>query len=165
MFRVIKAEGYVYTITATVNGKAVQVFDAGATGMQPPGVYGILAADITGDIVITVTKTADLSVAVSKYVELDGKTVFLVTASGTLAEGKAYAYDGNAMFYSDVYQTWCYLVIAEDEFNADAAKAKVAATETSYITLTATTDVNMSNVVDINDAQLTYDIYNGKYTA
>ena len=163
MFRVIKAEGYVYTVTATVNGKAVQVIDAGATGMQPPGVYAIAAADITGDIVITVTKTADLSVAVSKYVELDGKTVFLVTASGTLAEGKAYAYDGNAMFYSDVYKTWCYLVIAEDEFNADAAKAKVAATETSYITLTATTDVNMSNVVDINDAQLTYDIYNGKY--
>ena len=163
MFRVIKAEGYIYTVTATVNGETVQVIDVGATGTQPPGVYGIAAANITGDVVINIEKTSTVNVEVSQYVELNGKTVFLVTAAGTLPEGKAYAYDGNAMFYSDVYQAWCYLVIAEGEFDADAAKAKVAATETSYITLTATTDVNMSNVVDINDAQLTYDIYNGKY--
>ncbi|NLK02449.1 MAG: hypothetical protein GX314_05210, partial [Clostridiaceae bacterium] len=31
------------------------------------------------------------------------------------------------------------------------------------ITLTETCDVNMSGLVDINDAQLVYDIYNGKY--
>ncbi|MDI9471377.1 MAG: hypothetical protein QM221_00465, partial [Bacillota bacterium] len=30
-------------------------------------------------------------------------------------------------------------------------------------TLSATNDVNMSGLVDINDAQLVYDIYNGKY--
>lgn len=163
MFRVPPVAGYTYTVTAAINGTSVKITNVGATGQAAPGTYGIAAADITGDIVITVTKTADLSVAVSQYVELDGKTVFLVTASGTLAEGKAYAYDGNAMFYSDVYKTWCHLVIADSAFNADAAKEKVAATETSYITLTATSDVNMSGLVDINDAQLVYDIYNGKY--
>lgn len=163
MFRIPPVAGYTYTVTATINGTAVKVTDVGATGQAAPGVYGIAAADITGDIVITIEKITDLTVEVYQYVELDGKTVFLVTAAGTLEEGKAYAYDSNAMFYSETYEAWCYLVIVEGEFSADAAKAKVAATETSYIILSATSDVNMSSLVDINDTQLVYDIYNGKY--
>mgnify|MGYP000844168598 FL=1 len=150
-----------YEITATVGGESVDLIGPGYQNYF--WFYRIKGEDVTGDIVITVTKIPDLDVEVNSYVELDGKTVFLVTATGTLEEGKAYAYDGNAMFYSEVYEAWCYLTIEEGEFNAEIAKANIVATETSYITLTETCDVNMSGLVDINDAQLVYDIYNGKY--
>ena len=153
-FTVNKVEGYTYTISATMDGQGVEVVESETH-------YTI--ANVTGNLVITVEKEADLIVEVNSYVELDAKTVFLVTATGTLGEGEAYAYDGNAMFYSEVYEAWCYLTIEEGEFNADAAKEKIAATQTSFITLSATNDVNMSGLVDINDAQLVYDIYNGKY--
>lgn len=155
-FTVNKAEGYTYAVTAVMGDDKQEVEITEADGK-----YTI--AKVSGNLIITIQKTAELNVEVSQYVELDGKTVFLVTAAGTLEEGKAYAYDGNAMFYSETYEAWCYLVIVEGEFGADAAKEKIAATETSYITLTATSDVNMSGLVDINDAQLVYDIYNGKY--
>ena len=153
-FTVNKVEGYTYTVSATMDGQGVEVVESETH-------YTI--ANVTGNLVITVEKEADLIVEVNSYVELDAKTVFLVTATGTLGEGEAYAYDGNAMFYSEVYEAWCYLTIEEGEFNADAAKEKIAATQTSFITLSATNDVNMSGLVDINDAQLVYDIYNGKY--
>ena len=150
-----------YEITATVGGESVDLIGPGYQNYF--WFYRIKGEDVTGDIVITVTKIPDLDVEVNSYVELDGKTIFLVTATGTLEEGKAYAYDGNAMFYSEAYEAWCYLTIEEGEFNAEIAKANIVATETSYITLTETCDVNMSGLVDINDAQLVYDIYNGKY--
>ena len=154
VFTVNKAEGYTYALSATMGGQSVEIVEADDQ-------YTI--ANVTGDLVITIEKEADMNVEVNSYVELDSKTIFLVTATGTLEEGKAYAYDGNAMFYSEVYEAWCYLTIEEGEFNAEIAKANIVATETSYITLTETCDVNMSGLVDINDAQLVYDIYNGKY--
>lgn len=161
VFGVRRTAGYDNVVTATMGGEPVDVVIAGTNGDAL--MYRI--DNVSGNLVITVEKTADLTVEVSQYVELDGKTVFLVTAVGTLEEGKAYAYDGNAMFYSEVYEAWCYLVIVEEgnTFTADDAKAKIAATETSYTTLTAIFDVNMSGLVDINDAQLVYDIYNAKY--
>lgn len=155
-FTVNKAAGYTYAVTAVMGDDRQEVAITEADGK-----YTI--AKVSGNLIITIEKTAELNVAVSRYVELDGRTVFLVTADGALEAGKAYAYDGNAMFYSEAYEAWCYLVIVEGEFGADAAKEKIAATETSYITLTATSDVNLSGLVDINDAQLIYDIYNGKY--
>lgn len=157
-FTVNKADGYTYEITAVMGDDKQEVEIT-----ETDGTYTI--AGVTGNLIITVEKTAELNVEVSSYVELDGKTVFLVTVTGTLDEGKAFAYDGTAMFYSETYEAWCCLVIVEEgeSFTADDAKAKVVATETSYITLSATSDANMSGVVDINDAQLVYDIYNGKY--
>ena len=155
-FTLNQAAGYTYAVTA-VMGENKQ--EAAIT--EADGKYTI--EKVSGNLIITVEKTAQRNVEVSPYVELDGKTVFLVTATGTLEEGKAFAYDGNAMFYSEQYKAWCYLVIAEGEFGAADAKAKITATETAYATLSATADVNMSKAVDINDAQLVYDIYNGKY--
>jgi hypothetical protein len=48
-------------------------------------------------------------------------------------------------------------------FDAETAKEKVALTETSFTTVKATTDVNISGTTDINDAQLVYDMYNNVY--
>ena len=155
-FTLNQVAGYTYSVTAVMgeNKDSVSVTEA-------DGKWTI--EKVSGNLIITIEKEAQRDVTISDYVELDGKTVFLVTATGTLEEGKAFAYDGNAMFYSEQYKAWCYLVIAEGEFSAADAKAKVVATESSYTTLSATSDVNMSKAVDINDAQLVYDIYNGKY--
>lgn len=157
-FTLDKAEGYTYNVSYKMgDGEATELGEA-------DGKYTI--KEVSGDLVITITKTSTSGeVAVYTYVELDSKTMFLVTVDGTAEEGKAYAYDGNAMFYSEVYEAWCYLVIVEEgtAFNADIAKEKVALTETSFTTVKATSDVNMSDTTDINDAQLVYDMYNGKY--
>ena len=158
-FLINEAEGYVYTVTATMGGETATV-KAG----ESAGTYTI--ENVTGDLVITVEKESDLKVEVNSFVELDGKTVFLVTATGTLPEGKIFSYDGTAMFYSEAYEAYCFLTIVEEgvSFTAEDAKAKVTQTEATKETLAKENlDVNESGVVDINDAQLTYDIYNGKY--
>ena len=57
---------------------------------QGDGTYTI--KDVTGDLVITIEKktTLTMEVAVSEYVQMDNKTVFLVTVTGTPEEGKAF---------------------------------------------------------------------------
>lgn len=155
-FTVNKDEAYRYEITA-VMGTEQTVTEI----TEADGQYTI--SNVTGNLVITVEKTAEFQVEVGKYVELDGKTVFLITVTGSEEQKKAYTYDGNAMFYSEVYQAWCYLTIEDGQFTQEDARAKIAMTETTFISLAPTTDVNMSGLKDINDAQLVYDIYNGKY--
>ncbi len=160
-FSVDKKEGYDYVISATMNGETVEVIDNG------DGTFTI--KNVTGPIVINVTKTAQNSVEVYEYVKLDGKTMYLVTVTGTVESGKNYAYDGNAMFISQKYNegkdTFCYLVISEktlEEVKTEAA-GKVALMSVSAETISYDGDVNGTAVVDINDAQLTYDMYNAKY--
>lgn len=156
-FTLTKADGYTYTVTAVMGSDKQEV-----SLSEKDGKYTI--AKVSGDIVITVEKTAIVNVELSKFVELDGKTVFLVTVQGVTEEGKAYAYDGTAMYYSKKYQAWCYLVVVDGTFSVEDAKAKITLTQTSFTTIGETKDVNLSEAVDINDAQLVYDIYNGKYT-
>lgn len=154
-FTLTQAPGYTYTVSATMGGKPVEL-------RETAGLYTIAA--VSGNLVITIEKTAALQLAVTRYVELDGKTIFLVTVEGTPGEGKAYAYNGSAMFYSEVYEAWCYLTIESGEFSEDDARAQITVTESAFTTLRASTDVNRSGRVDVNDAQLVYDIYNGTYT-
>ena len=155
-FTVNKEEGATYTVTATMGGKETTVTET-ETG------YSI--ANVTGALVIIVNKQSDVTVVVSSYLELDGKTMFLVKASGTLAEGYAYAYDGTPMFQSNAYDgSWVYLVMVEEgTLTAEDAKAKIASAQATFTTLEQTFDVNETGKVDVNDAQLVYDLYNNKY--
>ena len=158
-FTLNKAEGYTYTVSYKMGDSTESVALTEADGK-----YTI--EKVNGNLVITVEKESDLAVEVGAYVELDGKTVFLVSATGTLADGKAYAYDGNTMYYSNVYKAWSYLVIVDTgkTFTADDAKAMITTVEAEYATLDQTFDVNMTNKVDVNDAQLVYNIYNCEYS-
>ena len=157
-FTLNKAEGYTYTVSYKMGDSTESVALTEADGK-----YTI--AKVNGNLVITVEKESDLAVEVGAYVEMDGKTVFLVRATGTLAEGKAYAYNGDTMYYSNVYQAWSWLVIVEEgnTFTADDAKANITAVEAEYTTLDQTFNVNMTSKVDVNDAQLVYNIYNCEY--
>ena len=121
-----------------------------------------------GDITIEVTKTAAVAVDVAQYLTLDGKVMYLVTASGTLPEGQVAKYDGMSMFWSEKYNAYAYLVISADNLEAvkaeAAAKVKVAE-GTSAGTVDYSGDVNGTGLTDVNDAQLTYDMYNTKYSS
>lgn len=156
-FTLNKAEGHTYTVSYKMGSSTESVALTEADGK-----YTI--EKVNGNLVITIEKESDLAVEVSTYVELDGKTVFLVRATGTLADGKAYAYNGDTMYYSNVYKAWSFLVITEGTLSVDEAKAVITAVEAEYTTLDQTFDVNMTSKVDVNDAQLVYNIYNCEYS-
>ena len=164
-FTVDKEEGYDYS-EPTVKVGDVDVTDK--VVKNGDGSYTIPGSTITGNITIEVTKTAAVAVDVVEYLTLDGKVMYLVTASGTLPEGQVAKYDGMSMFFSEKYNAYAYLVISADNLEAvkaeAAAKVKVAE-GTSAGTVDYGGDVNGTGLTDVNDAQLTYDMYNTKYSS
>ena len=152
-----KVLGYKYTVTATMAGEPAEVIDNG------DGTYTI--ENVTGDLVITIAKEYDLAVNVDEYVKLNGKVMFLVTATATVDEGKVLSYNGTAMFYSNQYNAWSFLVITEGTLSVDDAKNLITLNEGTKVELDQTYNVNesVSGTVDINDAQLVFDMYNNKY--
>ena len=164
-FTVDKEEGYDYS-EPTVKVGDVDVTDK--VVKNGDGSYTIPGSTITGNITIEVTKTAAVAVDVAQYLTLDGKVMYLVTASGTLPEGQVAKYDGMSMFWSEKYNAYAYLVISADNLEAvkaeAAAKVKVAE-GTSAGTVDYRGDVNGTGLTDVNDAQLTYDMYNTKYSS
>lgn len=172
-FSINKEDGYAYTVTATKkDGSEVTVTDNG------DGTYTIAGADIAAGDVITVTVEKKLietkyTIEVNEYVKLNGKAVFLITAkladSAKLSDGKVLAYGNNAMFQNAerYYGAYAYLVISDKslaEVKAEAeADGKITEVEGSAETFNVNGDVNGTGLVDINDAQLVYNIYNTKY--
>lgn len=161
-FTVDKKANFEYTITATMGGKNVTVTEG------ENNTYTI--SNVSGDLVITIEKksTLTMEVAVSEYVQLDDKTVFLVTVTGTPEEGKAFAYGEDVMYKTTAYgenvYSWLVIVNKGETFDKATAAAKITQASATAEEVTQSYDVNETNLVDINDAQLTYDIYSGKYT-
>lgn len=178
-FSINKENGYEYTVTAAKkDGTAVTVKDNG------DGTYTIAGAAIAAGDVITVTVEKELietkyTVEVTEFVKLDAnaegkaQSVFLITAKlngdAKLADGKVLAYGNNAMFqnakrYDGAY---AYLVISDktlDEVKAEAEKAgQITEVDGTAQTFNVNGDVNGTGLVDINDAQLVYNIYKAKY--
>lgn len=166
-FTLTKKDGFDYTVSATMDGAAVELTENVDTGNANVVTYSI--AKVTGDLVITVNKvsTLNMDVAVSEYVQMDDKTVFLVTVTGTPTEGMAYAYGENTMYKTTAYgvnvYSWLVIVDKNQEFTADTAKANIKEASATAEEMAPSYDVNETKTVDINDAQLVYDIYSGKY--
>lgn len=161
-FTVAKQKNFEYTITATMGGKDVTITEGA------DNTYTI--ANVTGDLVITIEKksTLTMEVAVSEYVQMDNKTVFLVTVTGTPEEGKAFAYGDNVMYKTTAYgenvYSWLVIVDKNETFTVATAEANIIQASATAEEVKQSYDVNETGLVDINDAQLTYDIYSGKYT-
>lgn len=161
-FTVAKQKNFEYTITATMGGKDVTITEGA------DNTYTI--SNVTGDLVITIEKksTLTMEVAVSEYVQMDNKTVFLVTVTGTPEEGKAFAYGDNVMYKTTAYgenvYSWLVIVDKNEVFTVATAEANINQASATAEEVKQSYDVNETGVVDINDAQLTYDIYSGKYT-
>ena len=166
-FTLTKKEGFTYTVSATMGGTAVGLTETADAENANVVTYSV--DKVTGDLVITVNKVSTLTmeVAVSEYVQMDDKTVFLVTVTGTPTEGMAYAYGENTMYKTTAYgvnvYSWLVIVDKNQEFTADTAKANITEATATAEEVTQSYDVNETGVVDINDAQLVYDIYSGKY--
>lgn len=185
-FKVNKSEYYDYTVRATYWAKklsgtwdtvSLTVRDNGDgtyTIVRMPNITEHYELDNT-DVTITITKIAKAvdpdAVAAYEYVQLDGKTVVLVTVTGRLGSGKVFTYNGNTMFKAANYgfnvYSWLLILDKGEVLDVDALKAdvisKLALADGTATTINQAYDVNKSGRMDINDAQLVYDIYNGTY--
>lgn len=156
-FRLIKQSGYSYIVK--VGGIEITPNEDGSYTI--PGTM-ITAGGVTITIEKTLTPVAE--VIVTNYIQLDGKVMWLITAK---AEDKVLAYgEEGTMFWSDQYDAYCWLVISAESEDAVKTAAQAAITEATESAVATTVaydkDVNQTNAVDINDAQLTYDMYQAK---
>lgn len=122
-------------------------------------------------LVVNVEKVSQNAeeVSVSRYLELNDKTMMLITVKGTPEGGKAFTYDSNTMYKVNAYGTdqyaWLVIVDKGQTLTQEEAAAKVAISAAdNVVTITLGFDVNMTGKVDVNDAQLVYDMYNGTYS-
>lgn len=149
-------EGCIYTVTAIMNGEAVEVID------NKDNTYTVKA--VIGSIEFTVERVVVTDgVEVTNYLTIDASNVWLVKNRTSVGEGKVPTYDGNNMFWSEKYQAYCYLVISET-FTVDEAKDKVSIGSGTAAVVDYGMDVNISGKIDASDAQLTYNIYNALYS-
>lgn len=147
----------------------LKTYAEGETEEEGKLTFTIPAERLTGTpITVTVGKTSTvldgLTVTVGNYIQLDESMMFLVTAK---AGDSALAYEDAPMYWSEKYDAYSYLVISAD--TADTVKAAAENAITVYTgseeeTVAYDFDVNdTSGTVDINDAQLTYDMYTAEY--
>ena len=169
-FKLIKAEGYDYTVKVG----EIQLTESEET----EGQYTIPAKLVVkGGVAVTIEKVDNTKpvVDVAEYISLDGKVMFLVTAKWG---DRVLAYGEDTMYWSDKYTVtgeeeagaYCWLVLSTDEMNTiDLVKAAAEAAIVEAVEgATATSvkynyDVNGTTKVDVNDAQLAYDMYNASY--
>lgn len=171
-FTVIPENGYTYT--AEINGTTLESTVDEETGHITFTIPGemIDGTALTVTITKTAVSTGTLNVEVTQYIQLDDKAMFLITA----ADGdKVLAYGEDTMYWSDKYTVgenaeagaYCWLVVSADSIDNVKATAVAAIQEAGEGKAAATIaydfDVNQTTVVDINDAQLTYDMYSGIY--
>lgn len=160
--------------TFTVNEDAkynytVKLGDEVLTGTN--GSYTIPGAKVvSGTITVTVEKTVSTQgVKVQKYVKLENQqSVWLVTVEADPGANNVYTYGGERMFKTTKYGTngtYAYLVIAPTLSVEDAAAQLSITAGEAAGTVSYGGDVNGSGVVDINDAQLVYDMYNAHYAS
>lgn len=112
-----------------------------------------------------------ITVDVSEYVKLNGQSIFLITATGeNMADGQVLAYGDNQMYWSAKYNeskgAYAWLVISNKTLEEikTAAAAQVKAVTGTKVEIAYTGDVNLTGNVDINDAQLVWNMYNAEYS-
>lgn len=161
-FTVTKTAGYTYTLTA-------KNADGEITLSENNGTYTIAADKVTSDITITVNKTANRTVEVSEYVKANNTQFWLVTVKGTVADGNVLTYNNAPMLWSAKYDAYAYLVIDTTGKTAaqmkTAAEASIGEAKGEKTSISYNGDVNATGTVDVNDAQLVYNMYNAKYTS
>lgn len=157
--------------------------------------YTYTVENVQDDLTISLSYSASdelVEIVVNPFVELDGKTVYLVatrTKAGNGAGIKLDAYDGYYMYATDLYvdkfsnaatdtsyKTYLWLTIVNkgESLTVEDAMKHLSYTNGFEVAnsdvklaepedLFSTADVNHSGFKDINDAQLVWDIYNNGY--
>ena len=152
-----KQTGYKYQVSYKMGANAVVTMEANEKGK-----YTI--PNVTGPLQIIIEKSLDMEVTVTEFVTLDEKSVFLILAEGTLAQGDVLTYNGTPMYESESYGGWAYLVIADRELNTEQVYGQLSISTQTKRTLEAPNgDVDENGQVNRTDAQLVREIYNAKY--
>ena len=130
-----------------------------------------VAGKITIDVSYKKAPEPTITVDVSEYVKLNGQSIFLITATGeNMADGQVLAYGDNQMYWSAKYNeskgAYAWLVISNKTLEeiTTAAAAQVKAVTGTKVEIAYTGDVNLTGNVDINDAQLVWNMYNAEYS-
>lgn len=168
-FGISHQEGFDYTITVMAGEKTLTL----QRNAENASTYTIPANYITGGIImVTITKTAQLALTVDavEYVELiNGNAVWLITAvpETKLPATKSLYYGDTAMFWSEKYEAYAWLLVDKGTAADIAATAKsaISVKGNSTVSVSYGGDVNGTGRIDINDAQYIYDLYNAKHSA
>lgn len=131
----------------------------------------VVDGKITIDVSYKKTEPA-ITVDVSEYLKLNNQSIFLITATcDELTESKVLAYGEKQMYWSEKYNNngaYAWLVIADGTKSLDAltaeAKTVIAAVDGTKAEIVYNGDVNQTKRVDINDAQLVWNMYNAQYS-
>ena len=147
------------------------------------------------DMHITINKMAKAldpdAVDVLKYLELDNKTMYMVTVWGELSHTNlgstnttyiAYTYDDNLMYDTSYYtapngtkgaSSWLVIVDKGEEFTKEEALKHLKLVESTqeqnknislvYFGIDPNVNGSKGGQLDINDVQLVYDMYNSLY--
>ena len=159
-FKLHKKTGYEYTVTAKKGDEDITMTDDGN------GTYTIAGTYINGGIItVTVIRTAPPAVDVTaqEFLTCTEGTIFLLraTAREPLPPSKDLLYGSEHMLWSDQYSTYVWLVKTGDSVDKvlTDAKANISIGSAGHTSVDHGGDVNHSGKVDINDAQLIYDLY------
>lgn len=167
-FGISHQEGFDYTITVMAGEKTLTLQrNENASTYTIPGGY------IKGGIImVSITKTAQLAMTVNaaEYVKLiNGNAVWLITAvpETKLPATKSLYYGDTAMFWSEKYEAYAWLLVDKGTAAGIAATAKsvISVKGNSTVSVSYGGDVNGTGRIDINDAQYVYDLYNAKHSA
>lgn len=167
-FGINHQEGFDYTVTVMAGEKTLTLQrNENASTYTIPGDY------IKGGIImVSITKTAQLALTVdaAEYVKLiNGNAVWLITAvpETKLPATKSLYYGDTAMFWSEKYEAYAWLLVDKGTAAdiAAAAKSAISVKGNSTVSVSYSGDVNGTGHIDINDAQYIYDLYNAKHSA
>lgn len=167
-FGINHQDGFDYTITVMAGEKTLTLQrNENASTYTIPGDY------IKGGIImVSITKTAQLALTVdaAEYVKLiNGNAVWLITAvpETKLPATKSLYYGDTAMFWSEKYEAYAWLLVDKGTAADIAATAKsaISVKGNSTVSVSYSGDVNGTGHIDINDAQYIYDLYNAKHSA
>lgn len=168
-FGINHQDGFDYTVTVMVGEKTLTLQRNEGNAIT----YTIPGDCITGGIImVSITKTAQLALTVdaAEYVKLiNGSVVWLITAApeAKLPATKSLYYGDTAMFWSEKYEAYAWLLVDKGTAADIAATAKsaISVKGNSTVSVSYGGDVNGTGHIDINDAQYVYDLYNAKHSA
>lgn len=167
-FGINHQEGFDYTVTVMAGEKTLTL----QRNAENASTYTIPGDCITGGIImVSITKTAQLALTVNaaEYVKLiNGNAVWLITAvpETKLPATKSLYYGDTAMFWSEKYEAYAWLLVDKGTAADIAATAKsaISVKGNSTVSVSYGGDVNGTGHIDINDAQYIYDLYNAKHS-
>lgn len=157
-FSIRRKTGYTYSVTVFVAGRRVPYsYDAELD------TYYVDGEHVTGEMVIVIGKIPLIDV--KEYVNLEGRSIYLIIYNGPVEEGQAPRYDGRSMYWSEKYNAYVWLVESEktDKEVKKTVETMIALKDgESGGMVDYSGDVDRNGRIDIADAKLVQQMYEGR---